>query len=88
MAGVKGKSGRKPYERIFHKALTDKLDEMDPKTDRKRIFNVAEKLVSLAEEGDVVAIKEVMDRTEGKVSQQVTGGGDNGEHEITFKWKS
>ncbi len=69
MAGVKGKSGRKPNERIFRVALLDRLEQLDETNDRKRIFNIAEKLVRAAEDGDIQAIREVMDRVDGKATQ-------------------
>ena len=69
MAGVKGKSGRKANERVFRHALLDKLDVLHGDKDRKRIYGIAETLLTMAETGDIQAIREVMDRTEGKPVQ-------------------
>lgn len=41
---------------------------------------LAEKLLKLADEGDLGALKELGDRIEGKASQQILGGGEDGEH--------
>ena len=69
MAGVAGKSGRKANERVFRHAIMEKLDALDPKKDRKRVFAIAEQLVTMAEGGDMQAIREIMDRVDGKVTQ-------------------
>ena len=69
MAGVKGRSGRKANENVFRHALMEQLEQLDPKTDRKRIFRIAKKLVDCAEDGDIQAIREVMDRVDGKATQ-------------------
>jgi uncharacterized ferredoxin-like protein len=45
---------------------------------RKKLDALANKLVELAEEGDLQALKEVGDRLEGKVPQAVEGTGANG----------
>ena len=41
---------------------------------------LAEKLLALADEGDLGALKELGDRIEGKPSLQIVGAGDEGEH--------
>lgn len=71
MAGVKGRSGRKRNEEPFRHMLLQKLDKMDPLTDRKRMDNVAEKMVEEAENGEAWAIKELLDRIDGKVANKV-----------------
>lgn len=48
--------------------------------DGKRLRAIAEALLSKAADGDVSAIKEFADRTDGKVIQQIIGSGDDGEH--------
>lgn len=70
MAGVKGKSGRKANEKPFRHILLEKLDMLDPITERKRMFNVAEKLIEEAENGEAWAVKEIMDRIDGKPKQE------------------
>lgn len=81
-------SGRKKNERPIRCVLTAILDEMDATTERKRLWNVCYKLVEKAEEGDLQAIRDMMDRLEGKVSQGIHGGGESGEHELVIRWKS
>lgn len=48
----------------------------------KRLRSAAEKLVALAEEGDVPALRELGDRLDGKPAQVVLGPGGDGEHKI------
>ena len=69
MAGVKGKSGRKKGEPIITQNLIIALNEVSPGTDRKRMLNVIDALVTRGEEGDIQAINTILDRVEGKVSQ-------------------
>lgn len=87
MAGVKGKSGRKSNERPIRHALSQKLDETDPSTGRKRMINLVEALLTEAENGDLQAIREVFDRVEGKPTQAIIGGEDDGSHKVTFTWQ-
>ena len=77
MAGVKGKSGRKPNELVIRQNLSNILDEIDPSTERKRLLNILHKLVEAAEEGKMDAMNTVFDRLEGKVPQAVTGDPEN-----------
>lgn len=44
--------------------------------DAEKLRSIAEKLIAMAEEGDLGAIKELGDRLDGKASQAVTVGGD------------
>ena len=43
---------------------------------RKRVNVIAEQLAVKAEEGDLQAIKEIFDRTEGKAAQAIVHSGD------------
>ena len=61
---------RKP--KIFTNALLASLKKTDA-NDVEAIQRIADKLVALAESGDVPAIKEVADRSEGKVPQAIVG---------------
>lgn len=54
-------------------------------TQRKRLRNLAEALLDKAEAGDVAALKEFGDRFDGKVAQQILGGGDDGEHIVVSR---
>ncbi len=72
MAWEKGKSGNpegRPKERPFLDALRIALAEQDPVTQKRRLRKIADKLVEAAEEGQPWAIKEVMDRVDGKPAQ-------------------
>jgi len=79
MAGVKGRSGRKANEQVFCHAILEKLDALDPSKDRKRVFNIAETLITAAESGGPWAVKEIMDRVDGKPKQQTEVSGPDGE---------
>ena len=77
--------GNRPYHK--HKQFTDALRRavnepatkhkcgshyvMKDKTDYRRLHIIVDKLVRAAEGGEPWAIKEVMDRIDGKVSQQI-----------------
>ena len=52
--------------------------------DGKRLRAIAEALLTKAADGDISAIKEFADRTDGKVVQQLEGSGDNGEFTINL----
>ena len=72
MAWEKGKSGNpqgRPKERPFTDALRIALSEEDPVTKVRKLRSIADKLVDAAMAGDPWAIKEVMDRIEGKPAQ-------------------
>lgn len=79
MAGVAGKSGRKAIEQPLRHALGEILDDIDPKTGRKKMYQVARNLVEQALDGDLAAIREVWDRMEGKPKQAnvIEGSEDN-----------
>lgn len=49
---------------------------------RKGLRKLAEALLDKAEAGDIAALKEFGDRFDGKVAQQILGGGDEGEHTL------
>ena len=53
----------------------------------KSLDRLALKLVDMAIEGDMAAIKEIGDRLDGKAVQQVVGGGEDGEHVVHFTWQ-
>lgn len=53
----------KPWSDALRKALLQ--------SDGKRLRNIAEALLAKAEEGDVSALKELGDRVEGRVLQQI-----------------
>ena len=43
---------------------------------------LAEALLDKVEAGDIAALKEFGDRFDGKVAQQILGGGDEGDHTL------
>lgn len=69
MAG-NANSGRK-QEKPFRDALRMEIAEAGGKPQALR--NIAKKLIEMAEEGDMQAIKEFADRIDGKVPQGIVG---------------
>ncbi len=65
-------------QRFISDALRRKLIQ-----DPERAARIAEKVLEQAEEGNLLAFKELMDRTEGKVPQAIVG--DNDEDPISIK---
>jgi hypothetical protein len=70
MAG-NANSGRKA-EKPFRDALRMALAEAGE--DHRALRIIAAKLIEKAQEGDMQAIKELADRTDGKVAQAIIGG--------------
>lgn len=70
MAGNQN-SGRK-QEKPFRDALRMELAAAGD--DSKALRLIAQKLIEKASEGDMQAIKELADRTDGKVAQAIVGG--------------
>jgi hypothetical protein len=70
MAG-NANSGRKA-EKPFRDALRMALKEAGE--DHRALRIIAAKLIEKAQEGDMQAIKELADRTDGKVAQSIIGG--------------
>ena len=72
MTWEKGKSGNpggRIHDRPFADALRIALAEEDPVTKTRKLRQIADKLVSSAVSGEAWAIKEVMDRIDGKPVQ-------------------
>lgn len=67
MAGVKGRSGRK--DTLWADAIRIEAKERSAQGDMTRLRKLAATLFTLAEEGDVQAIKEIGDRLDGKPHQ-------------------
>ena len=72
MAG-NANSGRRA-EKPFRDALRMQLKEAGD--DHKALRIIAAKLIEKAQEGDMLAIKELADRTDGKVPQAIVGDDD------------
>jgi len=66
----------KQRPRIITQNLIALLHEVDP-NDVPKVRRFAEALLAKALEGDVAAMKEVADRVDGKVPQQILGDPDN-----------
>lgn len=64
----RGQQRDKPFRDALRKRIAEASD------DPRKLDRIAEKLLSLAESGDVPAIKEVADRLDGKVAQALIGG--------------
>ena len=73
MAG-NANSGRK-QEKSFRDALRMELAAVGD--DHKALRMIAAKLIEKATEGDMQAIRELADRTDGKVPQGIVGGEDD-----------
>ena len=87
MAGVKGRSGRPPNERLWRAVLTERANKVTSQG-RREIEELADALWARAKEGDVSALKEIGDRLDGKAAQQHTVAGDEegGPVRIEFGW--
>ena len=75
MTFVKGKSGNplgRQSDKPFVDALRAALNQSDPKTKRKSLVVIAEKLVDCAIAGESWAILQVADRLDGKPAQEST----------------
>ncbi|MBK8200754.1 MAG: hypothetical protein IPK75_20650 [Acidobacteria bacterium] len=79
MAGKPGRSGRPigSVEKMFSDAVRVLVCQRGGDGE-KRITVIANRLVSLAEEGNIVAIQEVANRLDGKPPQQVAVTGEDG----------
>ena len=49
---------------------------------------LVDKLIAKAIDGDVPAIKEILDRVDGRVPQAMVGDGDEGPIRLVVSWKS
>ena len=81
MAFEKGQSGnpggRQKGEKIWRDALRRAIARRED-DDPQALEKLADKLVSMASEGDIAALRELADRLDGKPKQQteITGGED------------
>jgi hypothetical protein len=71
MAGNANSGKRK--DKLFHDALVLELKSRED-DDKRGIRAIARKLVDIALEGEMQAIKEVADRLDGKPAQAIVGG--------------
>lgn len=73
--GNKNGAKSRMFEQALHRCIAQ--------DDGKRIRKAAETLLDKASEGEIWAIQMLADRLDGKPSQQIVGGGEGGEFEIT-----
>lgn len=81
-----GPKKRKVMTDALMVALNREAEAADGKP-TKRLTMIADKLAQKAAEGDIQAIKEVFDRTEGKAAQAIIGDPEQ-PVELTIRWKS
>jgi hypothetical protein len=72
------------HRRPITQQLIASLHEVDEGTSKARVRRMVDKLIDLAIEGDVTAIKEVIDRVEGKAVQAVQMSGPGGGPVVTI----
>lgn len=75
-----GMSKRKQFREALQQIINDRAG------DHKRLLRIAEQLLTMAENGDLQAIKEVADRLDGKPPQSVGGDDDATPIRHVFEW--
>lgn len=73
--GNKNAVGQQDSEKPFREALNRAIKQEDG----RRVRAAAEMLLDKASDGEPWAIKELADRVDGKVAQQIVGSGTDGE---------
>lgn len=66
--GQSGNPGGRPKSKLFREALLAEL--ADAGDDKEELRDIARKLIDMAKDGDIQAVKEVADRLEGKPAQE------------------
>jgi hypothetical protein len=85
--GVSGNPGGSRKRRVITQQLIAALNEIDPKDGITKLRKVVDQLVEKAIGGDISAIKEVIDRVDGRVPQGIVGDDDQPPIGITsIKW--
>jgi hypothetical protein len=79
MGAPKGNTNSNKSNRLW----ADTIRRAVTQANSQRLRNIAEKLLDEAENGNIMAMKEIGDRLDGKVAQTVLGPGENGEHVLT-----
>lgn len=69
--GQSGNPGGRPKGKSLTALLRERLDEVDPATGKTIAEMVVEGWINAARDGNVPAIKEALDRTEGKVPDKL-----------------
>ena len=86
MAGVKGRSGRSVRESIWYDALRRALKRRE-ESDPRAVEKLANKLITMASEGDLGALKELADRLDGKAAQQILHDATPELSKLVVEWK-
>lgn len=85
MAAPEGNTNSSAANRLWANTIRRAVAQSDPEKLRK----IAERLLEMAEGGDIQAMKELGDRLDGKPKQQVENTGkDDGPLEVILSWKS
>ena len=63
-------SGRRKNELVMRQNILIALDKIDPSTGRKKMLAVIDALIREAADGNVPAIKELIERVDGKMPQR------------------
>jgi ribosomal protein L17 len=71
--GQSGNPGGRPRRKPLTEALELLLQETDPRTKKQNLVLIIEALVKKAKKGDTTAIRETLDRVEGKTVQPISG---------------
>ena len=86
MPFIKGQSGN-PEGKKPNKPFLDALNRAIAQDDAKRVRQAAEQLLDLAASGEQWAVKELIDRLDGKAVQTVAGDAENPITHILYGWK-
>lgn len=73
--------------RLFADEISRALQLQSRFAQKTRIAVIADKLVTLAEEGKIEAIREIADRLDGKPAQAIVGDADAEPVRISVTWK-
>ena len=73
--GQSGNPGGRPKAKLITQAYRELLEELDPKERKTLAQQIARKVIDQALKGNLAAVKEVADRTEGKSVQPLSHSG-------------
>lgn len=72
-AGKSGNPGGRPKLKPWHDALRKAIKRAEDVGDKRKLDEIAWKVLGQAAEGDMQAVKEIADRLDGKVPQTIAG---------------
>ena len=87
MAGAPPGNKNAARAKIWSAAVKRAVDRRTKEQGKDALDALAENLLSLCDEKDLNALKELGDRLEGKVAQAITGA-DDGPIEVVARWLS